>query len=151
MTAMPKKSRRLLGLLPPVLLSIAFVTAKPWLMATIGGQMVSWVGVALVASVVIYSVYFSIRRQRGLDEVEKAGAEFSTHWGLVAGMMTFALLFVLPPVQDVATDFVRNWADDPNAAREVVVRAMAIAVGGVAILQGIATVVMKAIWWKTRR
>ena len=151
MTATPITGRqRVLWILPPILVTVALGAAAPWLRATIGQQMLSWIGVGQVTFVVSYGIYYVIRVHRGLDEVQKAATEFSATWGMIAGLLTFALLFTVPPFLDFVTVFIRDWVGIPEAARKVVVFSMGWAVFGVAIFQSMATAIMRAIWWKSK-
>jgi hypothetical protein len=113
--------------------------------------MLSWVAVAFAIFVVSYSISHAIRVHRSLDEVQKAGAMFSAQWGFVAGAMAWLLLTALPPFRALAIHLVRDWADDPQATGKVIVFAMTVGFCGVAIMQSISVIVMRAIWWKSKR
>ena len=152
MTAAPMTARQhALWLFPPLLITLVFLAAVPWLRATIGQQALSWVGGAHLIFVVSYGVSYAIRVHRSRDEVQKAGTAFSATWGMIAGLLAFALLFTLPPFPHVAAVFIRDWANLPDATGKVVIMSMGSAVCGVALFQSIATIIMKMIWWKLKQ
>lgn len=153
MTATPKTGRVALGLLPVVLVPVAFLAASPWLKTTTGGPMVSLIGAAVAIFVMGYANYFAFRLQRGQDEVQKASAGFAAQWAMPAGQAAFVLLLMLPPFGDLATALVRDWAGEPGAAvdRKVIVFAMMFGFGLVVLLQTIGLFIVTSIWWMDKR
>ena len=153
MTTTPKMGRVALGLLPIVLVPVAFLVAARWL-KLFDEKMLSLAAAATAIFVVSYATYFAIRWQRGLDEVQKASGGFGGQWGTMAGTMAFVLLLVLPPFGDLATALVRDWSGDPGRSRGAEgcrtrdgVRVQL----GVVLLQAIGNVVATAIWWMAKR
>ena len=152
MVAMPKIGRRALWILPVVLVPATFFAAIPWL-KTISQPMALLVTAAAVIFVMSYANYLSFRAQRGLDEVQRAGAAFAAQWGVPAGQAVFCLLLVLPPFKAFTTTVVSRVAADPGVTLDgtVVVATLALGFCGVVLLQAIGTVVVQAIWWTVKR
>lgn len=150
----PKMGRLVLGLLPFVLLVVALGAAKTWLKTTIGATMFDVVVAAVTILAMGYANYLLFRFHRGLDEVHKASAEFAARWSMPAGQAAFVLLLFLPPFRDVMTSLVIEFGGPGpgmTVDRSVVVFAMALGFMGVVILQAIATMVLSAIWWKSKQ
>jgi hypothetical protein len=137
-----------------VLLAFALAAAKPWLKATIGDIAFDLVAVAGGILAMGYASYLASRFHGGLDEVQRAGAEFAARWSLPAGQAAFLLLVLLPPVKDLMTSLVIEYGDPGpgmTVDRSVVKFAMVLGFVGVVLLQTIAMVVFNAIWWKSKQ
>lgn len=149
--ATPKKKHGALTALPVILVPIVFVAFLPWL-KTNGGVMAVLVASGAAAMFVMgYSNYLVFLVQRRQDEVEKASAGFAAQWGVAAGQIAFVLLLLLPPVLDFATALVRDLLHDPRASQQVVILSMTLGFCGLVLLQGVGSVVARAIWWRGRR
>ena len=147
-------SRLALGLLAFVLLIVALAAAKTWLKTTIGSPMFTLVVAAVTILGMGYANYLSFRVHRGLDEVQKASAEFAARWSMPAGQAAFVLLLFLPPFKDFMTSLVVEFGGPgPGMTVDgsVVVFAIALGFMGVVMLQAIATVVFNVIWWKSKQ
>lgn len=146
------KRRAALEFLPLVLVPVAFLAISPWL-KMIGGPMVSLVSAAAAIFVMGYANFYAFRRQRGLDEVQKASAGVAAQWGMPVGQAAFVLLLMLPPFIDFTTAVVTKFAGDPGTIvdRSVVVFAMTLGFCGVVLLQGIGMLVVNVIWWKSKQ
>lgn len=151
MTSAPKMGRGVLWVLPLVLVPAAFAASLPWL-TTISKTAALLITAAATIFVMGYAHYLGFRSQRGLDEVQRAGAAFAAQWGAPAGQAAFALLLLLPPFKDLATTLVGRVADPAtSAAGTLVLVAMALAFCTVVLLQAIGTVVAHAFWWTIKR
>lgn len=143
-----------LGLLSFVLLVIALAAARTWLTATLGGQMFTLIVAAVTVSAMGCAAVVSFRLHRGLDEVQKAGAESAARWSLPFGQAVFVLLMFLPPFKDAMTSLVLKFGNPGpgmSVDQSVVVFAMALGFMGVVILQSIAAILLNAIWWKSKQ
>ncbi len=116
--------------------------------------------IAVTAAVVVlamsYANYLSFRAQRGLDEVQKAGAVFAAQWGPAAGQVAFGLLLVLPPFRDVATAAVsafvsRLVAHPMTVDGTVVILSMGLGFMALVLLEAVGRIVVHTIWWKSKR
>jgi hypothetical protein len=153
-TAKPRLGLALGFLLVFVLLAFALAAAKPWLKSTIGDLAFDLVAAALAILGMGYGSYLAFRFHGGLDEVQRAGSEFAARWSLPAGQTAFCLLLFLPPVKDLMTSLVIEFGGPGpgmTVDRSVVVFAMVLGFLGVVMLQAIATVVLNAIWWKSKQ
>lgn len=152
MAAMPRMARHALWISPLLLLPVAFFAAVPWL-ETISRPMAILIAAAVVIFVMSYANYLSYRALRRLDEVQKAGAAFAAQWGAPAGQAAFVLLLMLPPFKDVATAVVSKLADHPGMTVDATVVVFSLTVGfcGLVLLQGIGTIVVRALWWTVKR
>src|SRR5688500_7938263 len=145
--------RLLLVLLVCGLLIAALAAAKPWLKATIGDIAFDLVVLAVAILGLGCANFLSNRVHRQLDEVQKAAAEFAARWSVPAGTTAFCLLLFLPPVLDVMTSMGIAYGDSGpgmTVDRSVVKFAMVLGFMGVVMLQAIATVVLNAMWWKSK-
>ncbi len=143
----------MLGLLVFLLLIAALATAKPWLKATIGDIAFDLTVAAVAILGLGWANYHASRFHRRLDEVQRAAAEFAARWSLPAGQAAFCLLLFLPPVLNLMTSLVIEYGGPGpgnTIDRSVVKFAMVLGFMGVVMLQGIATVVFNAIWWKSK-
>jgi hypothetical protein len=152
LTQAPKIVRTAVWLSPVVLVMGAFFAAIPWL-KTLEDWVVLAVGSAAAIFVMSYAVYASIRCQRGLDEVQKAGARFGGQWGVLAGSIAFVLLMVLPPFHEFLTGVVDRFASDPGTSADPTVVAFSAMLGFMAavVLQSLGTLVASAMWWTGKR
>jgi hypothetical protein len=150
----PSRARRLLvGAVPIMVVPLVLIAAAPWL-KSIDRRLLLVASVSASLFVMGYAVYYSVLWQRALDEVQLAGQTFATRWGTTAGTMTFALLLMLPPFGDFATAFVIELGKPGpglTVDRSVVTFAMTLGFMGVVLLQAIGSLVMNAIWWKTKQ
>ena len=150
----PKLGRLALGFLVVMAGVVALATAKPWLKTTIGDTMFDLVLAAAGILVMGYASYLAARCHGRLDEVQRASAEFAARWSIPAGQAAFCLLLFLPPIQDLMTSLVIEFGGPGpgmTVDRSVVKFAMVLGFIGVVLLQGIATVVFSAIWWKSKQ
>jgi len=150
----PKMGRVVLGLLALVAGAVGLGLAKPWLKPRIGDLPFDLVLAAGGILTMGYASYFAARSHAGLDEVQKASAEFAARWSIPAGQTAFMLLLFLPPVKDFATSLVIEYGDPGpgmTVDRSVVKFAMVLGFLGVVMLQAIATVVFSVIWWKSKQ
>jgi hypothetical protein len=145
MTAAPKMGRFALGLLPVVLVSVAFLAAAPWL-RSIDRTVPSLVGAAVSIFVLSYGNYFAFFR--GQDEVQKAGAGFAAQWGVPAGQAAFVLLLMFTSLKDLTSAVVSG---ECAADRHVVVVAMMLGCWTLVMLQTIGMHFANAIWWLAKR
>jgi hypothetical protein len=144
MTAITNNRRHWLKAVPLVIVPVVFLASGPWLKATMGSAMTTWVSGGVAIFVMGYAWYLSICLQRAQDEVQKAGADFATKWGVMAGQITFFVLLALPPFQNLVGDLV-------NQPRGKVLLGMTIGAVGVVLLQAVGTVVASMLWWKSHR
>ena len=150
----PKMGHLALGFLAVVVGAVALATAKPWLKATIGDTMFDLVLAAVGILTMGYASYFAARTHGGLDEVQKASAEFAARWSIPAGQAAFCLLLFLPPVKDLMTSLVIEFGGPGpgmTVDRSVVKFAMMLGFIGVVLLQAIAMVIFNVIWWKSKQ
>ena len=143
-----------LGFLGIGVLIVALVAGKPWLKATIGDTMFDLVLAAVGILTMGYASYFAARTHGGLDEVQKASAEFAARWSIPAGQAAFCLLLFLPPVKDLMTSLVIEFGGPGpgmTVDRSVVKFAMVLGFIGVVMLQAIATAVFNVMWWKSKQ
>jgi hypothetical protein len=150
----PKVGRLALGLHAAVGGVVALATAKPWIKATIGDTTFDLVVAAVAILGLGCANYVSARMHGGLDEVQKASAEFAARWSIPAGQAAFMLLLLLPPVRDFMTSLVIEFGDPGpgmTVDRSVVVFAMVLGILGIVMFQAIATVVFSVIWWKSKQ
>ncbi len=145
----PNLGRGVLWILPVALVVIAFFAALPWLKA-MSDALALTITAAVVVIVMGYANYLAFRAQRGLDEVQQAGAAFATRWGASVGQAAFGLLLVLPPFKDAAVAIVGKIAASPVDGTVVLV-SLALAFCTVVILQAIGTVVVQAFWWTAKQ
>lgn len=139
-----------IGLLPAVLVPLAFAAAKPWLKATLGAGMVSLLAAACALFVMGYAVYLSVRWQRCVDEVQAAGSNFAARWGTAAGSIGFVLLMMLGPFVDFMAGAISDMADLQADARTVKF-AMLAGFGCVVVLQTLGMFVVNLLWWRSHR
>ncbi|HEY2356257.1 MAG TPA: hypothetical protein VGH86_02310, partial [Phenylobacterium sp.] len=118
--------RGALWILPLVAVPVAFFVAIPWL-KSISHPVAILVTAGAVIFAMSYASYLSFRAQRGLDEVQKAGAAFAAQWGAPAGQVAFGLLLVLPPFKDFATAVVSKFAVHPAASVDGTVVVLSLA------------------------
>lgn len=149
-----RTGRLALGLLPFAFLVLALAAAKTWLEAAVGGPTFVVVVAVITLLGMGYASSLSFRSHNGLDEVEKASAEFAARWSMPAGQTAFVLLLFLPPFRRFMTSLVIEFGGPgpgTTVDSSVVVFAMALGFVVVVVLQGIATVVFNAIWWKSKQ
>jgi len=139
-----KARRHLLKAAPLVIVPVVFLACGPWLKTAIGGDAMTWLAAAVSIFVMAYAWYVAICFQRGQDEVQKAGADFATKWGVTAGQIAFFVLLALPPFQNLVGELV-------NQPRGKLLLGMTIGAVGVVLLQAIGTVVANMIWWKSHK
>jgi hypothetical protein len=146
------KPKSILRVLPLVLVPVVFLAAIPWLKSTVGGPMVNLAAAATAIFLMGYATYISVRQQRGLDEVQRAGGQYAAQWGLQVGPIALVLLIMLPPFQDFATAIVSGLASEPGdvADRKVVMLAMTMGLCGVVLFQSIATVIVNVMWLSSK-
>lgn len=101
----PRIVRVVLWFSPVALIVVAFFSALPWLRAQ-SDALVLAVGATAAISVMGYAVFIAIRSQRGMDEVERAGARFAAQTGALAGSIAIVLLMIAPPFQNL----ILHWA-----------------------------------------
>ena len=151
--AKPRPGLALGFLVVIVLFAFALAAAKPWLKTTIGDLAFDLVAVAGAILAMGYASYLASRFHGGLDEVQKAGAEFAARWSQPAGQFAFLMLLMLPPVRDLMTSLVIEYGGPGpgnTVDRSVVKFAMVLGFIGVVMLQALATAVFNAIWWKSK-
>lgn len=151
MTATSSLGRCTLLVLPIIIVPIAFLATGPWLKTAAGPVVTLVVGGAAALFVVAYANYLAFLARRRQDEVQRASTGFAAQWGVAAGQAAFVLLLVVPPFLDFATDTVRDWANDPGANRQAIALAMTFGFCVLVLLQGIGSLVMRAIWWRSQR
>ncbi len=155
MMTTPKMGRGALWILPVVLVPAALLAALPWL-KRVSYPMAILVTAAAVIFAMSYANYLTFRAQRGLDEVQKAGAVFAAQWGPAAGQVAFGLLLVLPPFKDFATAvvsaFVNKFVGHPMTVDGTAV-VLSLALGFVVLvaLEAIGRVAVHAMWWTAKR
>jgi hypothetical protein len=146
-----KSGRVALLFLPVVLIPVAFLAAGPWL-RTVGGQTVTLVAAAVAAILTMsYANYLSFLVLRTQDEVEKASAGFAAQWGVALGQIGFVPLLMLPAFLEMSTDLVRELTHDPGVQQRVVALAMTFGFCGLVLMQCIGTLVVRALWWRSKR
>ena len=145
------KTKRLgVSALPLVIVPVAFLASAPWLKRAIGDSMTMLVAAAAAIFVMGYGLHLSARWERRLDEVQMASSAYAAKWGWIIGAMTFVLLLLLPPVQNLATSLIENWAG-AVVGRKAVLLAMTFGFIGVVLLQTIGLIVVNLFWWRARR
>lgn len=145
-------AQAVLWVLPLLVLVVAFFAAIPWL-KTINPSIAISIAAAVVIFGMCYGNYLGYRALRGLDEVEKAGADFAAQWGAPLGQAAFCLLLVLPPFQSFMTAAVGGFVAGDGTPADVTVVITTLAFGFFAIvaLESIGRVIMQALWWTVRR
>jgi len=155
MPAEPKMGRMgqaVLWVLPLVVLGVAVFAAIPWLQ-TISQPIAILITAAVVIFGMSYGNYLGYRAMRGLDEVEKAGADFAAQWGAPLGHAAFCLLLVLPPFQNFMTAVVSGLAAGPGRAVDVTVVVTTLSFGffAIVLLESVGRVIVQVLWWTFKR
>ena len=155
MTSEPKMGRigqALLWVLPLLVLAAAFLAAIPWL-KTIRQPIAILITAAAVILGMSYGNYLGYRALRGLDEVEKAGADFAAQWGAPLGHAAFCLLLVLPPFQNFMTAIVSGLAAGPGMTVDVTVVVTTLSFGffAIVLLESVGRVIVQVLWWTFKR
>ena len=136
-----------------VLVLFALIAATPWVETRTGGPMFSVIAAVVTIFTLSFANYSAFRWYRGQDEVQQASIGFATKWGVPAGQAAFVLLLLLPPFRDFITVVVSEVAGGPGMTvdQHVVLFAMALGFCGVVLLQLIGTLVVGAIWWRSKQ
>lgn len=152
-TRTPAARARLWTILPFLLVAALFVFTAPWLRASFGPTIVTLGAAALAIAVMGYANLLAYRYQSSLDEVQRAGASFATQWGAPAGQFAFVMLMVLPPVRDLAISAVTSLAGASAADvdRDVVSLALILGFCGVVLLQTLGTLIVSALWFRSKQ
>lgn len=149
---MGRMGQALLWVLPLVVLGVAFVASIPWL-TTISQPIAILITAAVVIFGMSYGNYLGYRALRGLDEVEKAGADFAAQWGAPLGHAAFCLLLVLPPFQNFMTAVVSRLAAGPGTTVDVTVIVTTLSFGffAIVLLESVGGVIVQVLWWTFKR
>jgi hypothetical protein len=136
-----------------VLVLFALIAAMPGLEMTRGGAVFTVIAAVVTISAMGLVNYSAFRLYREQDEVQQASIGFAAKWGVPAGQAAFVLLLLLPPFKDFMTVVVRELAGDRGMTvdQSAVVVAMALGFCGVVLLQFIGTLVVRAVWWRSKQ
>lgn len=155
----PSKPMRRMNIalwMAPVLVVIgAFFVSLRWL-SRLDDAIVLAVSAVAAISVMGWSLLVSIRHHGGLDEVERASAQFSWMWGATAGSICTVLLLMLPPfrsfIVDLATGIVALRGGSEEAMEhKALILAFTLGFGTLQVLQVVGTVVAACWWWARTR
>lgn len=130
---------------------IAFVAAIPWLKDQPDGLV--YIVTAIAAMTVLgASLRLGIVRERGADEYERMGARFASHWGMVAGGSSVALLIALPPVQELLVALAGAFAPEAVIDRPLVLLMFTAGFVACVLAQMIFNLLLGALWrlWTLR-